>query len=306
MKRLVLVSLCFVCTTRAGFSAIAAELVAAAAVPFAVSDRGPHHNIWTKTVQKQLPDGTVAERTHSYTELATGANYWDGNAWVPSTSEIEIINGNAVARHGQIQVIWSPNSNVAGAVDAQSMDGKRFQSHVLGIAYTSRQNGASFFVANPKDCIGEVAGNTVIYRNAFDFPADIFYVYGPAGLEQNIVLKQALPDPSQAPWNLKREGAIDRVGEVLSVMAETCRLLGHLLAPFAPGSAARLADQLGVPVPYDVRGVGGPGLESLLRWGTAADAWRTGQAEPLFPRTELPEEGTEDPMRDASSPGVAT
>ena len=96
-------------------------------------------------------------------------------------------------------------------------------------------------------------------------------------------------------------------------MAETCRLLGHLLAPFAPGSAARLADQLGVPAPYDGRGAGGPGLDALLSWGTIADGWRTGQAEPLFPRTELPEEGgsldeapADDPMRNASSPGVAT
>src|SRR5947207_10794280 len=69
-----------------------------------VTDRGPHHNVWTKTVQEQLPDGTVAERTHSYTELASGANFWDGNAWLPSTSEIEIIHGNAVSRHGQIPV----------------------------------------------------------------------------------------------------------------------------------------------------------------------------------------------------------
>ena len=54
-------------------------------------------------------------------------------------------------------------------------------------------------------------------------------------------------------------------------------------------------------------------LEALLSWGTIADGWRTGQAEPLFPRTELPEEGgsldeapADDPMRNASSPGVAT
>src|SRR5438477_2450649 len=202
MKRFVLTSLCLFSATQASLSATV-ELVPAAEVSFARTDHGPHDNAWTKTVQEKPPDGTVAERTHSYTELATGANYWDGNGWVPSTSEIEIINGNAVARHGQIQIIWSPNSNVAGAVDAQSMDGKRFQSHVLGIAYTSRQSGASFFVANPQDCIGEVAGNTVIYRNAFDsIPADIVYVYGPVGLEQNIVLKQALPNPAQAPWNL--------------------------------------------------------------------------------------------------------
>src|SRR5439155_334411 len=65
---------------------------------------------------------------------------------------------------------------------------------------------------------------------------------------------------SQAPWNLNRQRETERVGQVLSVMAETCRLLGHLLAPFTPASAARLAEQLGVPAPYDARGAGGPGL----------------------------------------------
>jgi len=118
---------------------------------------------------------------------------------------------------------------------------------------------------------------------------------------------------SQAPWNLKREGEGQRVAEVLSVMAEVCRLLGHLLAPFTPGTAARLAAQLGVPAPYDARGAGGPGLAKLLTWGAGPNGWHTGHAEPLFPRTELPEESgslddtlPEDPMRDTASPGVAT
>ena len=118
---------------------------------------------------------------------------------------------------------------------------------------------------------------------------------------------------SQAPWNLNRQRDPERVGQVLSVMAEACRLLGHLLAPFTPGSAARLAEQLGVPAPYDARGGGGPGLVTLLAWGSGGEGWHTGAAQPLFPRTELPDEGgslddtpPDDPMRDATSPGVAT
>ena len=118
---------------------------------------------------------------------------------------------------------------------------------------------------------------------------------------------------SQAPWNLNRQRETERLGQVLSVMAETCRLLGHLLAPFTPASAARLAEQLGVPAPYDARGGGGPGLVTLLAWGSGGEGWHTGAAQPLFPRTELPDEGgslddtpPDDPMRDATSPGVAT
>jgi methionyl-tRNA synthetase len=95
---------------------------------------------------------------------------------------------------------------------------------------------------------------------------------------------------SQAPWNLHRAGEHERVRAVLSAMAETCRILGHLVAPFVPTAAAQLAAQLGVPQPYDERGAGGPGLDELAAWGSGPDAWQTGTPEPLFPRTELPEE----------------
>jgi methionyl-tRNA synthetase len=94
---------------------------------------------------------------------------------------------------------------------------------------------------------------------------------------------------SQAPWTLHREGQTERLGQVLAVMAETCRVLGHLIAPFTPTSARRLLEQLGAPAPYDERGDGSPGWEALLSWGGRASAGRrTGQPTPLFPRIELP------------------
>ena len=68
-----------------------------------------------------------------------------------------------------------------------------------------------------------------------------------------------------------------------------------------------------MPAPYDARGGDGPGLVTLLAWGSGGEGWHTGAAQPLFPRTELPDEGgslddtpPDDPMRDATSPGVAT
>jgi methionyl-tRNA synthetase len=95
---------------------------------------------------------------------------------------------------------------------------------------------------------------------------------------------------SQAPWNLNKEGNAERLGQVLAAMAEACRILGHLVAPFTPGTARRLHEQLGVPAPYDLRGNGGPGLDTLLAWGGVDSGWMVGAAEPLFPRTELPAE----------------
>jgi len=118
---------------------------------------------------------------------------------------------------------------------------------------------------------------------------------------------------SQAPWALHKAGETARVAQVLSVMVEGCRLLGHLVAPFAPTAAARLAEQVGAPVPYDARGDGGPGLEALLGWGAGPGSIRTGRAEPLFPRTELPdlaglpdETPPNNTMHDLSTPGIAS
>ena len=98
---------------------------------------------------------------------------------------------------------------------------------------------------------------------------------------------------SQAPWTLHRDGQAERLGQVLAVMGETCRVLAHLMAPFTPGSALSMLGQLGAPPPYDHRGEGGPGWAELLAWGgMSVDGQRTGQPVPLFPRTELAEATT--------------
>jgi methionyl-tRNA synthetase len=94
---------------------------------------------------------------------------------------------------------------------------------------------------------------------------------------------------SQAPWSLNNAGDTPRLTDVLAVMVETCRILGHLMAPFTPEAARRLHEQLGVPVPYDGRGSGGPGLRTLLAWGGQPGPRRTGTAMPIFPRVELAE-----------------
>jgi methionyl-tRNA synthetase len=51
----------------------------------------------------------------------------------------------------------------------------------------------------------------------------------------------------QAPWALRRSDPA-RMRTVLYTLAETIRYLGILVQPFVPGSAAKLLDQLAVPV----------------------------------------------------------
>ncbi len=93
----------------------------------------------------------------------------------------------------------------------------------------------------------------------------------------------------QAPWTLQREGRVDRLRDVLGGLAEVCRILGHLVAPFLPSSATALHEQLGTPAPYDDRGAGGPGLAALVEWGSGPRSWQIGRPTPLFPRVDLGE-----------------
>ena len=90
----------------------------------------------------------------------------------------------------------------------------------------------------------------------------------------------------QAPWSLNKAGETERVGQVLAVMAEVCRILAHLLAPVAPSGARTMLEQLGAPPPYDERGAGGPGFDALLAWGANDGGLVTGTPTPIFPRIE--------------------
>ncbi|MCA1569999.1 MAG: methionine--tRNA ligase [Chloroflexi bacterium] len=91
----------------------------------------------------------------------------------------------------------------------------------------------------------------------------------------------------QAPWSLNKAGETARLGEVLAVMGEACRVLGHLLAPVAPSGARAILVQLGVPPAYDERGAGGSGLAELLAWGAPGRGLVTGTPMPVFPRIDV-------------------
>src|SRR5262249_43905199 len=130
-------------------------------------------------------------------------NYFSNGQWIPASDVVEIFPDGAVARHGQHQVIWSPNLNTQGAFDLSMPDGQRLRSQVVGIAYTDAASGKSTLIAELKDCIGEVAGSQILYRDALNgpFSADVRYTYTLAGVEQDIVLHQSPPPPSDYGLN---------------------------------------------------------------------------------------------------------
>jgi methionyl-tRNA synthetase len=99
---------------------------------------------------------------------------------------------------------------------------------------------------------------------------------------------------AEQPWTLNKAAragdveAATRLREVLGDLVEACRLVGLAVAPFMPGIAPRIQEQLGFGYPYQSDGNGGPPILAELEWGAAADvAGRVAAtATPLFPRLE--------------------
>jgi RHS repeat-associated protein len=166
-----------------------------------IVERGPHHSVHQRTISRISPEGRTYLVTNSFVELASGLNFWNGDQgrWEPSREIIEVFQDAAVARQGAHKVVWAANLNSPGAVDLETSDGKRFRSHLLGIVFTDARSGRSILIAEPKDSIGEVVGNQVIYRDAFlgPFRADVRYTYTVAGIAQDILIREALPSPRE-------------------------------------------------------------------------------------------------------------
>jgi methionyl-tRNA synthetase len=81
------------------------------------------------------------------------------------------------------------------------------------------------------------------------------------------------------PFKLAKDPSkAQRLDEVLYNLAEVCRILGVLLWPFLPGTAARIHAQLGLP--------GAPDRFAAARWGVLPAGHTIGSPEPLFPRKD--------------------
>ncbi len=172
---------------------------------YQVTERGPNHRVWTKVDIIQNENGEEEELRHSYTELASGIHYWDegSESYKDSKALIEPHPKGAVALHGPQKVIFTGNLNRRGAVDILGPDGVRLQGSVLGLTYFDEATGEEVILATLKDSQGELVGdNQLIYRDAFDnLDADVVYTYRISGLEQDIVLREEPPSPSEFGLN---------------------------------------------------------------------------------------------------------
>ena len=163
-----------------------------------VLSRDPHSTVW----QIVTVDNAGNTNVSSYTELATGLNFWN-----PATKQFEaskeILNltkeGYATATNGQSSLILAPDIASAGAVDLLNPDGIRLISNPMGLSYADSSSGKNVLIAQVTNSLGELASdNSVLYPQAFDsIRAAIRITYTRSGIEQDVILYQQLPTPEQ-------------------------------------------------------------------------------------------------------------
>src|SRR5206468_12386122 len=92
---------------------------------FQIVSAGLHQNLWQKTTVDQLGQTNI----QSYTELATGLNFYDpaSSTFQPSREIFEITkNGFAIATNGQNKLTIAPDiATPDGAIDFLGSDGQR-------------------------------------------------------------------------------------------------------------------------------------------------------------------------------------
>lgn len=149
--------------------------------------------------------GKWALRTNRYVQLESGLNYLsEQGRWEPSTVDIEALpEGGAVARRGQHKVWFSGQFNTANTIVMQMPDGTHMVSHVHGLAYYDSAQDRAVLIAEAQDAEAWLySPNQILYPNAFQsVSADVRYTYTKAGLEQDIILRQAPPTPEQFGLN---------------------------------------------------------------------------------------------------------
>src|SRR5437667_3307818 len=168
-----------------------------------VVETGPHHRVW----QTVTIDGLGNNFTNSYTELATGLNFWNSSAsrWEESKAQFQITkDGHAIATNGQHKVILAPNINSGGSVDLLMPDGnERLLSNPMGLSFYDAATGTKVLIAEVKDCVGQfIPPNVILYDDAFtDIKGAIRYTYTKGGLEQDVLIYNGLNSPADYGMN---------------------------------------------------------------------------------------------------------
>lgn len=200
---------------------------------------------WISEVRLELnPEGQWVTVTNSFVQLGDGLNYFDRqtSSWLPSHPELELVPGGAIGLRTHQKAFFSPELNDPdGTVRLWTDESEEvFRASMLALSYRDAATGREEILAVVKETEGEFfPPSSVIYRNAFDrISADVLYTFRSTGVEQDVVLLEALPDP-----------------EEFGMLPETTRLRVITEVFEAPAP---------VRIPYLVAAVEDPGWRALI------------------------------------------
>jgi hypothetical protein len=132
-----------------------------------------------------------------------GTNFSSRAALPQMRGEIETTETNAIARYAPHKVAFAGNLRDAVPVELLTPERKRLKSRILGLSYFDTSSGRSVLITETKDCVGEIISETQVrYRDAFtDFRANVIYTYARDRFEQDVVLLENPPSPSDYGLN---------------------------------------------------------------------------------------------------------
>jgi hypothetical protein len=177
------------------------EQTVPAPTDYAITQNGPHSRVWQRITLRTNSPGRVSAATNSYTELATGLNFWNeaAGAWAETREQFGITpEGSATATNGQHKLTLPPDIGASAAlVDLRAADGQRLASRPMFLSF-GESDGRSALLARVTNSAGQLtAQNVILYPAAFDtLRASLRYTYTRAGIEQDVILYQRLPSPS--------------------------------------------------------------------------------------------------------------
>ena len=165
--------------------------------PYAEIERGPNHSVLQQVLPYTDLRGQAAFRTNRYTALASGMHYWANGQWLDASAAIQITPEGGAATNAQHQVFFP--TDIAGGIDIQTPDGQHLIGRPAFLSYLDYSSGTNILLAEITNSTGSLVSTTAVtYPSAFtDTAIDVTYENRLDGLEQNVVLKQQLPDPGR-------------------------------------------------------------------------------------------------------------
>lgn len=158
---------------------------------------GPHHKRVEVLRTEIDASGQPRQVPSSYVHVEPGLNYLENGDWIESQAVLQASTNSIVGLHTQHRVEFSADISDPWSVDLETPDGRRLRSRVLGLSLYDAESGKSVLIGEIVSTRAKIVnGNEVWFQDCFDgIRADVQYVYAKGSIEQNIVLREAPPDP---------------------------------------------------------------------------------------------------------------